>query len=316
MRHSNVWQIVAIATLLSLIGCARPAPAPVRWRVRFGPVVSPTIIVGHMSAGSEAWIMTGADSLVHVNLEDGRCTTRKVEPLAPGEHPWGLAQIADGTMWTLLNRSVLSQVSPQGQVLRRIALAHPHVGVFGGGRDLLYQVMSFDPPADAIVSGPPGEADRRPWGRMRTRAMPLARAAVAALNLVSCGQATNGTIPCWFPDEAAVTLTDAAGVSRELRLEGLPAVAPEILLASENPRRPVRDVLVSPGGFLWVLGSGAPPRGELVERPGGWLLARYSGAGVLLHRMQLPEPARLLLAAADDWCLMLSATGHVIEVHP
>ena len=36
----------------------------------------------------------------------------------------------------------------------------------------------------------------------------------------------------------------------------------------------------------------------------------------MLHRMQLPEPARLLLSATDDGCLMLSTTGYVIEVHP
>ncbi|OFW05989.1 MAG: hypothetical protein A3H96_00180 [Acidobacteria bacterium RIFCSPLOWO2_02_FULL_67_36] len=308
--------MVAIAALLSIDGCARQTTPPARWRVRFGPIVGPTVIVGHVNTRSEAWLMTGADSLVHVNLEDGRSTTTKLEPLALGEHPWGLALLADGTLWTLLGRSVLGQVSPQGRVLRRIPLTRVHVGLFGGGRQLLYQVINFDPPVEALLAGPPGEAERRPWSGMRTRAFPLARAAVAALNFVSCGQATEGTIPCWFPDQAAVTLTDRSGASRELRLEGLPTVAPEVLLTSENPRRPVRDALLSQGGFLWVLGSGTPPRTEPTERPGGWLLNRYDSRGVMLHRMQLPEPARLLLSATDDGCLMLSTTGYVIEVHP
>jgi hypothetical protein len=154
---------------------------------------------------------------------------------------------------------------------------------------------------------------------MRTRALPLARAAVAALNLVACGPTVTGTVPCWFPDQAAVTLTEPSGASRELMLEGLPTVAPEVLLASDNPRRPIRDAFVSAAGDLWVLGSGRPPggnEGDEARRPGGWLLARYSGDGRVVRRMQLREPARLLLGTREESCLMLSWDGRVVEVRP
>jgi hypothetical protein len=157
---------------------------------------------------------------------------------------------------------------------------------------------------------------------MRTRPLPLARAAVAALNLVACGPTVTGTVPCWFPDEAAVTLTEPSGASRELMLEGLPTVAPEVLLASENPRRPIRDAFVSAASDLWILGSGRPPESERGEetgaaaRPGGWLLARYSGDGRLVRRMHLPEPVRLLLRPHEDSCLALAWDGRVVEVRP
>jgi hypothetical protein len=223
--------------------------------------------------------------------------------------------MGEGDLWTLVGRSVLAEVNRRGEVVRRLELAEPHVGVFAGLQQLLYQVMNFEPPADAMTAGRPG-ADRRVWGRMRTRALPLARPAVAALNLVSCGSTANGTIPCWFPDQPAITLTEPSGTSRELTLEGLPVVAPEILLAAENPQRPIRDAFVTADDRVWILGSGTAPADDRGERLGGWLLARYDNQGRLEARMALPEPARILLGAGRERCVLLSWNGLVVEVQP
>ena len=259
--------------------------------------------------------MTGADTLVRVDVAGQRVATNPVHPLAAGEHVWGLASMGEGDLWTLIGRSVLAQVSADGEVVRRLELAEPHIGVFAGLRQLLYQVMSFDPPADAMTAGRPG-AERKVWSRMRTRALPFARPAVAALNLVSCGSTANGTIPCWFPDQPSITLTAPSGASRELALEGLPVVAPEILLAAENPQRPIRDAFVTLDDRVWILGSGTYPADDRSTRPGGWLLARYDGQGRLEARMALPEPARILLGAGGDRCVLLAWDGRVVEVQP
>jgi hypothetical protein len=279
-------------------------------------VIANELIVGRVVSGGTAWIATGGDALVRVDLRRGSYTRSALHPLGDGEHIWGLASTGRDEMWTLLDRGTLARFAEDGTIHRRIALAEPHVGVFGSGRELLYQVMNFEPPADALTTGPPGGAERRPWSGMRTRALPLARAAVAALNLVSCGATAGRSIPCWFPSQAAVTLADASGASHEILLEGLPVVAPEILLASANPPRPVRDVFVSDREDLWVLGSGEPPGTNVATRPGGWMLARYDARGRLFRRVQLPEPARLLLGVTGDRCLLLSWEGRVVEVRP
>jgi len=124
------------------------------------------------------------------------------------------------------------------------------------------------------------------------------------------------TVPCWFPDQAVVTLTESDGASHEVSLDGLPIVSPEVLLASDNPRRPIRDALVAADGSVWVLGSGSPPATEGSSQPGGWLLNRYDHAGRLRSRTQLPEPARLLLQAHDDVCELIAWDGRVVEVRP
>lgn len=309
LNHS----LIAIASVLAST-CGGQSAVPRSWHVRFGPVMGNELIVGRVLSESHAWILTGGHAVVHIDVQAARHTRRVVTPLGDHEHLWGLGSTGDGTFWTLVGRSALGQLSADGRVQRRIDLAEPHVGLFGNGTELVYQVMNFQPPADALTAGPPGEAARRIWSRMRTRTLPLARTAVAALNLVSCGATASGTIPCWFPDRPAVTLTDPSGGSREITLEGLPVVQPEMLLASDNPRRPVRDAFVSRDNHLWVLGSGVAPTVEQTARPGAWVLARYDSDGRLERRLELPEPARLLLGASADWCVLLSWNGHVVEV--
>jgi hypothetical protein len=313
------WQraiaVAALSSLASTVGCARQVRGQQAWQVRFGPVVSSEVIVGRVVDGSTAWLMTGSNALVRVDLRTGSSVRAEVLRLAEEEHVWGLA-MARGELWTLLGRTMLARVNAEGLVDRRIPLAAPHIGVFSGGDELLYQVMNFQPPVGALTIGPPGEDRRRGWSRMQTRALPLARTSAAALNLVSCGPALAGTTPCWFPDLSTLTLTSAAGESRELTLDGLPGDLPEVLLASDSPRRPIRDAVVDADGDLWVLGSGESAPSKSTRHPGGWLIARYDRDGRIKRRMRLPEPGRLLLGAAGDSCLIVAADGRIVEVRP
>lgn len=298
--------------LLAAAGCHRAAATHAGWQPRFGPVINNELIVGRVADGGSVWLLTGNSALVRVDLAARRFVRHAVRPLVPGEMVWGLAAGADETMWTLVGRRTLGQMGRDGAIVRRIELKEPHVGLFGTGSALVYQRVNLEPPADALHTGPPGEHDRRPWSRIRTRELPFARGAVAALNLVSCGPTLGGPTPCWFPDQPVVTLVDRSGESRDLALEGLPAVSPEVLLAAEHPRRPIRDAFTT-GDYLWVVGSGAGT--DAAEtRPGGWLLARYGHDGRLLDRRTLPAPARLILTAGADSAVLLAWDGTVVEV--
>ena len=203
---------------------------------------------------------------------------------------WGLATTREGEMWTLIGRATLAQVGEDAEIVKRIGLSESHVGLFAAGRDLVFQVMNLHPPDYALTAGSPGGATRRPWSGMRTRDLPFTRGAVAALNLVSCGSSAGAVIPCWFPDTAAITLTDRSGASREIPLDGLPVVAPELLLASDNPRRPVRDAFVTAGNMVWVLGSGEPPGGDTSTRPGGGCWRGTTSRGGCSAASSCPNP--------------------------
>jgi hypothetical protein len=282
----------------------------------FGPVISAEVIGGRADDGGEVvWLLAGGRALVHVDLRAQR-VDRTPLMLPPGDQCWGLARLRDGSLWTLRGRRSVIRIEADGRLTREIALAAAHFGLFGSGDRLLYQQADFIPPAPALKAGIPGDEHPQPWSAMATRTFDtLARASVAALNMVSCGSSRAAERACWFPDEAAVTLIDAAGGSRRIALSGLEVVPPEVLLTAENPPRAVRDAFVDESGALWVVSSGNAPAGA-PERPGGWLLAHYGPRGELLGVRSLSEPVRLILQVTSGRAVLLTGAGMVAEVTP
>jgi hypothetical protein len=302
----------AVIAVIGASACAQQTKA--EWRRRFGPVLGNEAIVGHAIAGPTAWLATGGDALLQIDLDTARFSRLPIHPLEAGEHVRSLARTESGDLWTLIGPTVLAHVDGEdGRIVRRVPLQGAHVGVFGAGREIVFQSLSLHPPARALQASLPGGENRRPWSEMRTRERPFARGAVAPLNLIACGSSSGPVIPCWFPDQAALTLTDRSGASREIALDGLPAVAPETLPTSQNPAGPVRDAFVIAAG-VWVLGSGTSRDHARAPRPGGWVLARYDLEGRLFRRIQLPEPARVILGAFADRCVLLAWDGTVVEV--
>jgi hypothetical protein len=300
----------------ALVGaCATPPPGSgAVWTVRFGPVIGAESIVGRVQQGRRIWLATQDAHLVRVDVDGHRHARHPIGPLATRERIWGLAATEATGLWTLVGFNTLAQVTPAGRIARRVPLAEPHSNVVSGQGDLLYQLVAFQPGAEAIQAGPPGDAARRPWGAMRMRELALPRAEAALMNIVSCGPAGPAGVPCWYPDSPVLTLTTASGRTGEITLAGVIPARPETLLSGSETRRPILDVAQAPGGGLWVLSAGEVVNRELADRRGGWLLGHYAEDGSLVTKIQLPEPARLLLGVTDASCLLLSWSGHVVEV--
>src|SRR5262249_54864109 len=181
---------------------------------------------------------------------------------------------------------------------------------------LVYQPARFVPAGPLLQIGTPGDPYPTAWSAIEPRAFPaLARASAAALNMVACGATQTNEQPCWFPDDTAVALVTPIGETRRLSLGGLTRVAPEVLLTSDNPPRPLRDVSIDRDGSIWVLSSGnAPP--DAGDQPGGWLLGHYTAGGALVAVSRLSAPVRLILHAEPRRVLVLTGTGMVGEVVP
>ena len=309
---------------LSLLALTLPAcrttsvarePGPLPLTPLFGPVVTAEVIGGRQDDGEGVWLLAGGTSLVRVDLA-ARSAQRVAIPLAPGQQCWSLARLQDGSLWTLRGRETLIQVDRAGAISKTISLAEPHLAVFGWGGRLVYQRARLTPPGPALSIGDPGEAGAVPWSGMTTRAFDrLPRGSAMALNMVSCGGSATDQRACWFPDEAAISIIDSSGATRHVILPGLTVVPPDVLLAAENPARPVRDAYIDRKGRIWVLSSGAAPDGAS-DRPGGWILARYSRDGTADGMVRLQEPVRVILRVDDDRAIVLSGNGYVAEVRP
>ena len=307
--------------LLFTIAVASAACAPVRQRpvaivALFGPAVGRQAISGRADdpAGG-IWLMVSGTSLVRIDLAAGRQSEVQLKARS-GEQFWGLARMADGTFWTLSRQNMLTQIATDGTVVQEIGPRNAYLGIFSGGDRLVLQRARLPAGTPAMVTMMPGLADERPWSGMTVRAFEqFGLGAAAAMNLVSCGTSQRAEVPCWFPEEPALSLITADGTTRRLVLEGLPRVAPEVLIKATAPSRAIRDVFVERDGTIWVLAAGEPavPTGNL---PGGWMLARYGPKGQPIDRRALPEPVRAILRAGAGRAVVLTGAGMIAEVQP
>jgi hypothetical protein len=304
---------VLILCAMSVMSCRhhRSLVAPSRL---FGPVIGNEIIAGRAETGPghPALILAAEHDLVSIDV-DHQQTTRRPLVLADASSCWGLARLSDGSLWTIRDWRTLRQISPGGETVREFPLDGAQAALFSAGDRLLFQRAEFVAPDQALTAGKPGEARREPWGTLQTRPYKLARTSVAALNLVTCGPTRAEERACWFPDDPGVALIDGSGRTRRLELAGIPHVAPEVLLTSDNPARPVRDAFVDRSGAIWVISAGTPVEGA-PQPPGGWLLAHFAPAGDPLERFDLTEPARLILEANTHHVVLLLGSGYVAEV--
>ncbi len=296
-----------------LVSCRHAATRVAPDRL-FGPVVGNEILAGRVDAADDApvLLLVAERALVSIEMQR-RTSTRNPLALADASSCWGLAQLADGTLWTIRDWKALREISRTGDTVREYTLDGAHAALFSAGDRLVFQRAEFTAPDQALFAGKPGDSRREAWSALQTRPYKLARTSIAALNLVTCGPTRAEERACWFPDDPAVALIDPAGRTRRLELPGIPHVAPEVLLTSDNPARPVRDAFVDRGGSVWIISAGSPVAGA-PEPPGGWLLAHFSPAGAALERYELTEPARLILAVDTHHVVLLLGSGYVAEV--
>lgn len=314
MRSFVIGVTVIVLQVAAGVGCRGRGPiaSPVRL---FGPVIDNEVIAGRADDRSDddpIELLIGETSLVRLDLQR-RTFTRRPLQLPDSSQCWGLARLEDRSLWTICDWRQLHEIDTDGRTVREVPLDGAQVALFGNGDRLLFQRAEFVAPDQALVAGRPDDPRREPWSTLHTRAYNLARTAVAALNLVTCGNTRAAERPCWFPDDPAVAMIDRSGHTRRLELAGIPRVAPEVLLTSDNPARPVRDAFVDRSGSVWVISTGRPTPGA-PDGPGGWILAHFGSAGAPLERLQLAAPARLILRADAHRVVLLMGSGNIAEV--
>src|SRR4029078_584781 len=155
------------------------------------------------------WLLVGERTLVTIDMQKSSVARH---PLQVGDAAcWGLARLADGSLWTLKGRSSAIRISESGEVLEEVPLGSPHFGVFAAGDRLVVQPADSQPPAPLLFAARIGGPARMPWSSLRSRSFNLARASVAALNMLICGVGRREERPCWVPDAQAPAMVNAGG---------------------------------------------------------------------------------------------------------
>jgi hypothetical protein len=290
--------------LFMLITAANFAAAAPRLRVTRASapgLVPDALIVGRATCRGATWLLTETSKLVEVANADWTVTVRSIRGLRSSDKIWGLACLSDGTLWTLPSPETVARLDRSGEIVERISVPLPRVALFAAGDRLLFQQLPILPNVAALATSPPRQpATSRVWpglvGRDAKR-----REDQIARNLVNCGLSRALSVPCWFADDPRFTISDGTSVSTVVSPAGTPPA---------DRAAPIWDVALTSADRYWLLATSAAGPGP---RAGARLFRAHERSGEQLS-LELEPLARLVLSATESRCLLLTATGSVMEV--
>lgn len=293
--------IVLVSAMLSASVGTLTSPL----RVRIIPVDRPApeaIIVGRTVCGGITWLLNQKKQLVAIGIEQRRISVQAIAGFRSEEDPWGLACLSDGSLWTLASARTLAGIRSHA-VTDRTSLPLPRFALFATGDHLLYAEMPVVVGKPVLATGrasPPFA--QRPWVGLLGRTAPSSVGQLTK-NLIGCGIGVGEQIPCWFADENLISIGDGtAQTVRRAPISNSPGV---------DPTLPIRDVALAGPDRVWVLARAA--RGIAGTQPGGRLIAT-DRLGTASQGVDLRPAARLILAATETTCWLLTIDGMLMEV--
>src|SRR4029079_13155438 len=131
---------------LLVFECRQGREDVVPGRRLLGPGIGHEIIAGRADdQAGRTWLLVGERTLVIIDMQK---SSMERHPLQVGDAAcWGLARLADGSLWTLKGRSTAVRISNSGEVVEEVALGSPHFRVFPAGDPLLGETTDLDAPA-------------------------------------------------------------------------------------------------------------------------------------------------------------------------
>jgi hypothetical protein len=262
-----------------------------------------SLIVGRAVCAHGTWLLTDHPDLIGITHPARHVTVRRLEGLRANDRPWGLACLADGTLWSLATPRVLIRIGAEGVVRERVDLAFPRVAMFGWTDRLLFADLPMLVAKPLLATAiPRAKGESMPWPRFLVRATET-RADLFARNLVNCGIGTGRRVPCWFADERQAVVSD--GVSSTT--VSFPALSSRDVIAAT----PIWDLAMGGPDTLWLLTSSRGSAGAAVS---GGRLVKTDGRGTDTASLALVATARMIVAATDTTCVLLAVDGRLMEV--
>jgi hypothetical protein len=269
-----------------------------------GPKLIPdALIVGRASCLGTSWLLTEEAQLVEISGDGRSVGIHQVAGLTPEERVWGLGCLSDGSLWMLALARTVARLDRSGRIQERIDLRVPRVALFGTGDRLLYQALPMAAGGPALAMSPPRQPESvRAWPGLTARAAGT-REQRLTRNLANCGLGFERWMACWFPDDTRFSRSDGSA-SRTIELPALRA-------AAVDQTAPIWDIALSAGDRFWLLASS---RGRQDDRRAGrrlFWMAEKAGSTVSIA---IDPPARLIVAAGESRCLLVTTEGSVMEV--
>lgn len=300
MRHLGL-AVVVLTTVASWA-----SEMSLRQRViSVSPLADGVVISGRAQCGGATWLLTDAPALVEVRVAERSILRRSVRGLGRDEHPWGLACVGVGDLWTLVDYRTLGRLSASGEVVSRTKLQQPRLNVFGVGDTLLLQRPPGPAESSLLVAARAIDVNRAvPWPGPAAAWQSSAKLDVPSA-LVACGLASEMLLPCWIANQTRITVSDGTRARTS-------SVQPRFIASTAvDPSVPLWDVAVTRSAVLWVVTSAVS--GEGGHRAGA-RLTRSNFRGDDLGAVNLVPRARVIVSAAEQRVVLLTVAGTLVEV--
>jgi hypothetical protein len=250
-------------------------------------------------------LLTDAPALVEVRLADRSVVRKNVRGIARDEHPWGLACVGVGELWTLVDYRTLARLSASAEVTLRTKLQQPRLNVFGVGDKLLLQRQPGAAGSPLLTAARAVDVNRaEPWPGPVAARQSSSKLDVPS-GLVACGLAYEALLPCWIANQTRIIVSDGTRARTS-------SVQPRFMTSmAVDPNVPLWDVAVAPSSTLWILTSAvASEEGRRV----GARLTRSNFRGEEVGAVDLMPRARVIVSAADQRAVVLTTAGTLVEV--
>jgi hypothetical protein len=280
---------------------AQPAAGLRVRRVALVGAIGESTIAGRSRCGDRTWLLNESRELIEISPTGTIASLHGLRGLSANERPWGLACLADRSLWTLAAPRTLTRIARDGSIAERVRLRAPWTALFGTGERLLFEPAPPVPGTPLLATTSPLYPEQTlAWSALVARSA-ANRIDVFMANLVNCGLPLGALVPCWFPEDAEVTRSDGRHTFRQ-GFGWLQANATKSSL-------PIHDVLYVARDRVWVL-SGA--QSDRKHRAAGRLVLA-TVTGTLLGEARLTPPARLIVGATDVSCLLVTIDGAIVE---
>jgi len=268
-------------------------------------VIGRQVVVGRAHCAGTTWLLTDGPELARVSVDDGAVSSAALHGLRNGEKPWGLACLPNGELWTLATHEVLARLTADGQVVERVRLDRPRLGIYGAGERILLQHPPPGVGKPLLAAGLPRNLlGFVQWPAPASQQV-QSRDDQLRANLVSCGIGVSGYVPCWLANQSRLAIGD--GTLSHTTVQDLRFVREGTI----DESAPIWDVALAGTSRVWVLASART--GADGRRVGG-RLTKSSRRGSIEGFVDPSPSARLIMWATEDRCVLLSANGQLLEV--
>jgi len=291
-----MWHVLLTATLRLSQPALHVDGAPTATRL------PSSVIVGRSVCGDSTWLITDWPELIEVSRARQTAVVRPIKGFTVTDRVWGLACMSDGTLWTLINPRTLARLGVDGVVAERVGLAMPRLLLFAWVDRLLFMPLPMPVGQPLLATSAPRQTSTTPWPSFAGRDGP-SRSSAVARNLISCGIGRGRDLPCWFADERRAIVADG---TRATLLSFDTLDEPDV-----DKEAPIWDVALGGDDTVWLLVNTNAATGS--HKAGGRLVLT-DRRGNRRAALRLPKPARLLLGASPDRCLLLAVDGTLMEV--